>query len=181
MIVVTVGTNEQPFDRLVAAVAALGGDEPLLVQHGASRVAPGRGEWVDFLDFDELAERMRGARAVVCHAGVGSIVLARRCGHRPIVVPRRVDRGEAVDDHQLALARRLHADGLVTLVEDERELAAALAAGPRAVEASVARAAMPGAAALSADLHELLVGLGVTPASGDPAVEPAPALSARAA
>ena len=78
------------------------------MQYGASREPHGAGEWVDFLDFDVLAERMREARVVVCHAGVGSIMLARRCGHRPVVMPRRFELGEAVDDHQLQLARRLH-------------------------------------------------------------------------
>ena len=61
---------------------------------------------------------MEQARVVVCHAGVGSIMLARRCGKRPIVVPRRLHLGEAVDDHQLPIARRLHANGVVTLLED---------------------------------------------------------------
>ena len=123
MILVTTGTNEQPFDRLVRAAAELAEGEDAFVQYGASREPHGAGEWVDFLAFDELAERMREARVVVCHAGVGSIMLARRCGHRPVVMPRRLELGEAVDDHQLQLARRLHQAGLVTLVEDERELA----------------------------------------------------------
>ena len=83
MILVTIGTNEQPFDRLVRAAAALDLPEPLVVQHGSSRVPHGRGEWVDFISFEELSSRMRQARVVVCHAGVGSIMLARRCGkHR---------------------------------------------------------------------------------------------------
>ena len=69
------------------------------------------GEWHDYLSFDELAEYARDARVFVCHAGVGSIVLARRFGHRPIVVPRRHHLGEHVDDHQLSLARRLAAPG----------------------------------------------------------------------
>jgi len=62
MIVVTIGTNEQPFDRLIRAARALDSDE-LLVQYGSSREAHGRGEWVEFLSFDELAERARSARA----------------------------------------------------------------------------------------------------------------------
>jgi UDP-N-acetylglucosamine transferase subunit ALG13 len=158
MILVTIGTNEQPFDRLVRAAAALGGDEPLLVQHGSSREPHGRGEWVDFLTFDELAERAREARVVVCHAGVGSIMLARRCGQRPVVVPRRHHLGEAVDDHQLFLARRLAESGLVTLVEDVADLPAALAA-PRA-DAPLAASRLRGAGALSADVRAVLDGLG---------------------
>jgi UDP-N-acetylglucosamine transferase subunit ALG13 len=128
MILVTLGTNEQPFDRLVGAAAQLDLDEPLLVQYGASREPHGLGEWVDFMPFDALADAMRRASVVVSHAGVGSIMLARRCGKRPLVVPRRRALGEAVDDHQLHLARRLDQLGVVSVVEDMSELAAAIVA-----------------------------------------------------
>jgi UDP-N-acetylglucosamine transferase subunit ALG13 len=128
MIVVTLGTNEQPFDRLVRAAAQLQIDEPLLVQYGASREPHGPGDWRDFMSFDELAEAMLEARVVVSHAGVGSIMLARRCGKRPVVVPRRHELGEAVDDHQLHLARRLDRLGVVRVVEDTSDLAAAIVA-----------------------------------------------------
>jgi UDP-N-acetylglucosamine transferase subunit ALG13 len=155
MLLVTTGTNEQPFDRLVRAAAELAADQPAFVQYGSSRAPHGPGEWVDFLDFDVLAERMRDARAVLCHAGTGSIMLARKCGHRPVVLPRRVHLGEAVDDHQLHMGRRLHAAGIVSLVEDERELATALAAGT-GIEAGRRDEQLAGAAALAADLRGFL-------------------------
>jgi UDP-N-acetylglucosamine transferase subunit ALG13 len=158
MILFTIGTNEQPFDRLIRAARELEGDEHLLVQHGSSLEPHGRGEWVDFLSFDELAERARGARVVVCHAGVGSIMLARRCGHRPVVVPRRHHLGEAVDDHQLFLARRLAQSGIVTLVEDVADLPAVLAAPDETV--SAAESPLRGAGALSAEVRAVLDGLG---------------------
>lgn len=141
MIVVTTGTNEQPFDRLVRAAAQLGGDEELLVQYGSSREAHGAGMWVDFLPFDELESAMRRARVVVSHAGVGSIMLARRCAKVPIVMPRRLAAGEAVDDHQHSLAVRLAALGVVDLVEDERELAE-LVCARTTTPASIAAAAL---------------------------------------
>lgn len=155
MILVTTGTNEQPFDRLVSAAAELAVHEDAFVQYGASQVPHGPGEWVDFLTFDELAERMRAARVVVCHAGVGSIMLARRSGHRPVVLARRLHLGEAVDDHQMQLARRLDAAGLVTLVEDERDLPAAVGA-PEGARAAVFTQPLAGAAALAAELRGYL-------------------------
>ncbi len=155
MILVTVGTNEQPFDRLVRAAAALGGSEPLTVQYGASRVAHGSGRWVDFVSFDELSELAQEASAVVCHAGVGSIMLARRAGKRPLVVPRRLELREAVDDHQLPLARRLAAEGLVQLVEDVDELAAALAR-PADAGDDGATTGLASAADLSEDVRRYL-------------------------
>jgi UDP-N-acetylglucosamine transferase subunit ALG13 len=159
MILVTVGTHEQPFDRLVEAAAAIEGDEHLVVQYGTSKVAHGRGEWIDFMSFDELAEQARRARVVVSHAGVGSIVLARRYGHRPIIMPRRPHLGEHVDEHQMQLTRRLAQAGIVTVVEDAEQLAAAVEAPP-AVPAADGRGALSGPSALSADVREVLIGLG---------------------
>ncbi len=43
---------------------------------------------------------------------------------RPVVVPRLRRFGEAVDDHQLLLGRRLHEAELVDLVEDPADLPA---------------------------------------------------------
>ena len=71
-------------------------------------------------------DHARRARVVVSHAGVGSIMLALMAGRRPVVVPRIAALGEAVDDHQVPLARRLDAAGLVRLVEDPDDLAAAV-------------------------------------------------------
>jgi len=160
MIVVTVGTHEQPFDRLMKAVVALGDSEPMLVQYGTCTITNGPGEWVDFLSFDELAERAADARAFICHAGVGSIVLARRCGHRPIIMARRPELGEHVDEHQLELSRRLHQAGLVTVVEDELELAAAVRNPDAIPAAGTTPTALYGPSALSADVRGILEGLG---------------------
>ena len=104
MILVTVGTHEQPFDRLIAAAAALPGDEPMVVQYGTSTLPHGRGEWIDFLSFDDLAQIAEQARAMVCHAGVGSIVLARRYGHCPIVMARRPQLEQFAREHGLRIA-----------------------------------------------------------------------------
>ena len=164
MILVTVGTHEQPFDRLISAVAALPGDEPLIVQYGTSTAAHGRGEWIDFLSFDDLAQLAETARVIVCHAGVGSIVLARRYGHRPIVMARRPHLGEHVDEHQMSLTRRLADAGLVSAVDSAEELTAAVAAEATA-PAPTAATSLRGPSALSADVRRVLFGLGAEPAA----------------
>src|ERR687892_1143035 len=79
------------------------------------------------MSYDEVLEHCRDARAVVTHAGVGSVITALSCGQRPLVVPRLSRHGEAVDDHQLEWARRFAASGLLTLVENVDLLPAALA------------------------------------------------------
>jgi UDP-N-acetylglucosamine transferase subunit ALG13 len=127
VILVTVGTHEAPFDRLLTAVCALAPDEELVVQHGPSRIRPPGATCVAYLAYDELVELAGRARVVVCHAGVGSIMTALACGKRPVVVPRLRRHAEHVDDHQLELARRLDREGLVVLVEREHDLADAVA------------------------------------------------------
>lgn len=117
MIVVTVGTNEAPFDRLLRAFDGQSVDEELLVQHGPSKIRPVGAACVEFLAYDDLAAAIGRARVVVTHAGVGSIMTALANGKRPVVLPRLRRFGEAVDDHQVSLGRRLDAAGLVTLVE----------------------------------------------------------------
>jgi UDP-N-acetylglucosamine transferase subunit ALG13 len=137
MIFVTVGTNEATFDRLLAALDGIPAGEELLVQHGPSTVRPAGATCVDYLPFDELVEAVRRARVVVTHAGVGSMLSALANGKRPVVVPRLARFGEAVDDHQVPLGRRLGEQGLVMFVEDPADLPGAISAEGTASEATV--------------------------------------------
>ena len=161
MILFTVGTNEQPFDRLVSAAADLS-TETGYVQYGSSRVPRGRGTWVDFVPFQELRDLMLAAQVVICHAGVGSIMLAHRAGRRPIVVPRLLRLSEAVDNHQLPLARRLHERGIVTLVEDTGRLDLAIGSAKTPARWLPEARPLPGADALAAELCGHLTALGVS-------------------
>lgn len=131
-LLVAVGTDKHPFDRLVGWLAewhpTVGENVELTVQHGHTR-APGVPGAVPFLGHDELQTAMAEADLVVCHGGPATILEARRHGHLPIVVPRDPTRGEHVDDHQQLFARRLGAAGMVALAETREALFEALTAG----------------------------------------------------
>jgi UDP-N-acetylglucosamine transferase subunit ALG13 len=129
VIFVTVGTHHQPFARLLDAVAALGRDD-VVVQHGHSPPPAGVATAVAFMSFAEMEARMREAEAVVTHAGVGSILLALRCGHTPIVVARLRRHGEHVDDHQVELTEALAGRGVVVALDDTARLEAVLSPPP---------------------------------------------------
>lgn len=124
MIFVTTGTNAgaAPFDRLLREVAQISRREHVVVQHGASAIRPPGATCLDYVPFERFEQLVREARAVVTHAGVGSILVSLRNGKRPIVVPRCARFGEHVDDHQLELSRRLGALGIVTVVDDPARL-----------------------------------------------------------
>jgi UDP-N-acetylglucosamine--N-acetylmuramyl-(pentapeptide) pyrophosphoryl-undecaprenol N-acetylglucosamine transferase len=149
VIFVTLGTNEAPFDRLVRAVELLPSTEAIVVQVGASAVRPPNALCVEELPFEALAEHVRRARVVVTHAGVGSVLVALTNGKRPVVVPRRAAHGEAVDDHQVDFACRFAEAGLVTVVDDPIDLAAAVVDVPEVT----AHGALGTASGLTAELH----------------------------
>lgn len=129
MIFVTVGTHHQPFERLLSALGSLDGAE-LVVQYGPAPKPAGVARAEAYMPFEEMVACFRAADVVVTHAGVGSILCARREGHTPLVVPRRHDLGEHVDEHQAELTRALEARGSVVAVWDTGELAAQVRAAP---------------------------------------------------
>jgi beta-1,4-N-acetylglucosaminyltransferase len=151
MILVTIGTSV-PFDRLLRAVERIGTSEPIVAQRGDSTWCAAGVQCVDFWRYEELVDHIRRARVVVTHAGVGSILTSLHEGKRPIVVPRLRRFGEAVDDHQVELGRRLHELGVVTFVEDVELLPQSVADPPS--EASVA---LGSSSALADELHEYLL------------------------
>lgn len=128
MIFVTVGTHHQPFARLLDALDGI--DDELVVQYGPGSPPAGAAEAQAYMRFDEMLARFRAADRTITHAGVGSILCARREGHVPLVVPRRHDLGEHVDDHQVELTRALAERDKVIAVWDVDALAETLATAP---------------------------------------------------
>jgi len=121
LVLVVVGTDHHPFDRVVGWADEWAASHPgqrVLVQYGTSR-PPATAEGRDLLPVGELTALMSEATVVVCHGGPGTIMGAREAGHVPIVVPRRSDLGEHVDDHQVRFATRVAAAGQVHLATDQ--------------------------------------------------------------
>ena len=130
-ILVTVGTHQQPFDRLMRGLESLPPHE-LVVQHGPARPPAGVRVAKAIMSFPELLENLRRADVVITHAGVGSILCATNEGHVPVVVPRLRRHHEHVDDHQLELVAELERGGHVCVVRDVEQLPAAVdTVGPR--------------------------------------------------
>jgi UDP-N-acetylglucosamine transferase subunit ALG13 len=129
VIFVSVGSSEQPFERLVRLAAALPRRD-IVIQHGPAPAPAGVASAIAYLPFEELRAEFTRADAVVTHGGTGSVLLAAQVGHVPIVVPRLHRLGEAVDDHQAELIQALAADGKVIPVWEDDSLEDALAAAP---------------------------------------------------
>lgn len=126
-ILVTVGTDHHPFDRLIRWVndwirANPGSAETVFVQSGTASVAPACPA-ADFLGVHRLGELLDSADVHVCHGGPGAIADAWQRGHVPVVVPRLRKFGEVVDDHQLDFCVKLAELEYVRLALGPEELA----------------------------------------------------------
>lgn len=136
MIFVTVGTHEQQFDRLVRAVDGLVAsgtiDEPVFIQTGYCTFEPRHCEWQRFVPAPEMRARMEAADVVITHGGPSSFIEAMAVGKVPVVVPRRSDLGEHVNDHQADFVREVveHKGGIVP-VFDTKDLVTAIAEARR--------------------------------------------------
>jgi UDP-N-acetylglucosamine transferase subunit ALG13 len=122
-IFLTVGTDHHPFDRLVGWLDAwlqeAEGRVSCIAQIGPSR-APINAHWTRYLTQDDVRSLMNQASVVVTHAGAASVLMARDAGHGPVVVPRRKEFGEAVDNHQLRFSRWLDSKGFAYVAEEEQ-------------------------------------------------------------
>ncbi len=119
-VVVSLGTSRYGFRRLVDTLrAVLPASVEVTWQVGPTDAGELGSRAYTEMPQRELATAMRHADLVVAHAGVGTALGAMEAGHCPVLVPRRKDRGEHVDDHQFELAAELGATGLATVFQPE--------------------------------------------------------------
>lgn len=128
MIFVTVGTHEQPFNRIVQYIDNLKRDgkihDEVFIQTGYSTYEPKYCKWSKLIPYSEMEKNVADVRIVITHGGPASFIMALQVGKIPIVVPRQLDFNEHVNNHQvefsMKIAERL---GSIIPVVDIEELA----------------------------------------------------------
>jgi UDP-N-acetylglucosamine transferase subunit ALG13 len=117
MILVSVGTEKFPFDRLMRWVellldANLFGDEEVVVQYGTCTVIPQGSRVYRLLKEQDFQQLVRRARLVIAHCGEGTVLVLDSMDTPFLLVPRSHRYQEHVDDHQVELAQALALLGL---------------------------------------------------------------------
>ena len=115
MIFVTVGTHEQPFNRLIEYIDSLKKEgviiENVIIQTGFSTYEPKYCKSYKLLPYNEMEKNVRDAHIVITHGGPASFIMPLQMGKIPIVVPRQHQFKEHVNDHQvefaMAVSRRM--------------------------------------------------------------------------
>lgn len=127
MIFVTVGTHEQPFNRLLECMDKLVKDstinEEVIIQSGYSTYVPKQCKWQKLFPYTEMEKYIAEARIVITHGGPSSFIMPLLIGKTPIVVPRKFKFDEHVNNHQVdfcnAVMERM---GTIIVVEDTDKL-----------------------------------------------------------
>lgn len=115
--VVSVGTQEgYHFDRLYRALVPLLKDvDEVLWQTGDQDVSKFGITGVPSMAHSEMSAAIAAADVVITHCGTGSALTCMNVGKHAIIVPRRKEFGEHIDDHQEQIGRELSRRGLATM------------------------------------------------------------------
>lgn len=123
-LVVSLGTDYHTFDRLLRWVKAYLAENPqvrCLIQHGHTSPVEGADN-VKLLPAGILKHLYAKAQVVLVQGGPGSIQDARATGAIPLVVPRRVEFDEVVDNHQVPFVTMMEKQGGAVIVESRADL-----------------------------------------------------------
>ncbi|PRY19839.1 UDP-N-acetylglucosamine transferase subunit ALG13 [Aliiruegeria haliotis] len=123
MILVTIGM-QLPFPRLLTAMDGIAArtKEPVLAQTGPQRQGYKFMETLETIPPSEYEGTFERSRVVVGHAGIGTILTAKKIGKPLIIFPRRHSNGEHRNDHQVATAQHFEALPGIHIAWDEDDL-----------------------------------------------------------
>lgn len=130
MILVMLGTQDKPFNRILKAVARekKKGDikDKIIAQIGCTNFKDDNIKTFDFSSKEEIESLIEKARIIITHAGVGTITECLSKDKKVIVVPRLKKYGEHTNDHQLQITKEFALKGYVLPLYDTKNLSKAL-------------------------------------------------------
>ena len=126
MILVTLGTQDNPFERLLKKIEQLIEkgiiQDEVIVQAGNTKFKSNKMKIIDFVSQKELEEYINKASYIITHGGVGSITVALKQNKKVIAVPRKKEYKEHVNNHQIQIVENFNKQGFIIGIQDIEEL-----------------------------------------------------------
>jgi len=130
MILVLLGTQDKPFERILKAVAKQidkgNIKEKVVAQTGYTLFEHNKIKTFDFVSKEELQGLIDKAKLIIAHGGVGTITECISKGKKVIVVPRLKKYGEHTNDHQLQITKEFATKDYVLPLYDTKNLSKVL-------------------------------------------------------
>ncbi len=126
MILVTLGTQDKDFSRLLKAVEkqVINGNikEKVIAQVGTTKYKSKYIETFDLIPTDEFNQLIQECSLLITHGGVGSILAGLNANKTVIAAARLVKYKEHVNDHQLQIIDEFVKDGYILALKDFDQL-----------------------------------------------------------
>lgn len=126
MILVTLGTQDKSFKRLLDAISKEIDKgtikDKVVVQAGYTKYKNDKMEIFSSLPSDELEELIKKADLIITHGGVGSILTALKYKKKVIVAPRLAKYNEHTNDHQKEITKEFAKEGYILPLNDFNKL-----------------------------------------------------------
>ena len=126
LILVTLGTNDKSFIRLIKKIEELIDKkmitEKVVVQAGFTKYESEKLEIFDLIPMDKFNELMEECSLLITHGGVGTIISGLKNNKKVVAVPRLAKYGEHVNDHQLQIIDNFSEAGYILGMHELEEL-----------------------------------------------------------
>ena len=127
MILITLGTQDKKFYRLLEAVQKQIDNKKIkdrvVVQAGySSDFKSNDMEIFDLIPMDEFDKLIEECDILITHGGVGTIITGLRNNKKVIAAARLKEYGEHVNDHQLQIIENFTNDGFILSLDNFDEL-----------------------------------------------------------
>lgn len=128
MILVTLGTQDKPFTRLLENIdkEITKGNikEKIVVQAGYTKdkYQTENMEMFDLIDRDEFNKLVNECSLLITHGGVGSILTGLKAGKKVIACPRLFKYKEHMNDHQVQIINEFARAGYILAYNEEDNL-----------------------------------------------------------
>ncbi len=126
MIFVTLGTNDESFERLLKAldkeIEKGTIKEKVIVQAGCTKYESPNMEILDLVPQEKFEQLVSECSLLITHGGVGSILTGINKGKKVIAVPRLAKYKEHGNDHQLQIVENFSERKYILAVKDLNKL-----------------------------------------------------------
>ena len=122
MILVTLGTQDKSFERLLKAIQKqidLGViKDRVVVQAGCTKFKSNDMEIFDLIPIDEFDKLVEECDVLITHGGVGSIITGLNKNKKVIAAARLAKYREHINDHQLQIIDNFSKSGYILKLDD---------------------------------------------------------------
>lgn len=122
MILITLGTQDKSFKRLLDAIQKEINKgnikDRVVVQAGCTKYTSSDMEIFDLIDRDKFSDLIKECELLITHGGVGSILTGLKNNKKVIAAPRLKEYKEHTNNHQLEIIEKFATTGLILPLYD---------------------------------------------------------------